>query len=108
MKTTGDLISRGYCPLVFPEGERTADGRLHIFQPGIGLMAVRLRVAVVPVFIDGLYEVYSIHDSWPKPGPVTISIGPRLEFAAHADYADVARQVQESVGKLSHKLLEAV
>jgi len=99
LKTTGDLISRGYCPLVFPEGERTDDGTLHTFQPGIGLMAIRLRVAVVPIFIDGLYEVYSIHDSWPKPGPVTISIGRPLEFAAHADYADVARQIQESVGK---------
>jgi long-chain acyl-CoA synthetase len=108
LKTTGNLISRGYCPLVFPEGERTADGRLHTFQPGIGLMAVRLRVAVVPIFIDGLYEVYSIHDSWPKPGPVTISIGPPLEFPAHADYADVGRQIQESVGKLSDKLLKAV
>jgi long-chain acyl-CoA synthetase len=108
LKTTGDLISRGYCPLVFPEGERTLDGRLHAFQPGIGLMAVRLRVAVIPIFIDGLYQVYSIHDSWPKPGPVTISIGPVLEFAAHADYADVARQIQESVGKLSDKLLKAV
>ena len=97
LKTTGDLISRGYCPLVFPEGERTDDGTLHIFRPGIGLMAVRLRVAVVPIFIDGLYGVYSIHDSWPKPGPVTISLRRPLEFAAHADYADVARQMQESV-----------
>jgi long-chain acyl-CoA synthetase len=107
LKTTGDLISRGYCPLVFPEGERTLDGKLHTFQPGIGLIAVRLRVAVVPIFIDGLYDVYSIHDSWPKPGPVTISIGRQLEFLPHTDYADAAHQIEEAIGKLSGKQPEA-
>jgi 1-acyl-sn-glycerol-3-phosphate acyltransferase len=66
-------------------------------------MAVRLRVAVVPIFIYGLYEVYSIHDSWPKPGPVTISIGPPLEFPPHTDYADAAHQTEEAIAKLSGK-----
>jgi long-chain acyl-CoA synthetase len=108
LKTTGDLISRGYCPLVFPEGERTPDGRLHPFQPGIGLMAVRLRVAVIPIFIHGLYEVYSIHDSWPKPGPVSISIGRPLEFSSHTDYADAARQIEEAVRRLSSGIAKSV
>jgi 1-acyl-sn-glycerol-3-phosphate acyltransferase len=64
-------------------------------------MAIRLRVAVVPIFIHGLYEVYSIHDSWPKPGAVTISIGPPLEFLPHTDYADAAYQTEEAIAKLS-------
>ena len=108
LKTTGDLISRGYCPLVFPEGERTPDGRLHPFQPGIGLMAVRLRVAVVPIFIDGLYEVYSLHDSWPKPGRGRVSIGRPLEFSSHTDYADAARQIEEAVQLMSNKIPRAL
>jgi len=100
LKTTGDLVSRGYCPLVFPEGQRTLDGTMHAFQPGIGLMAVRLKIPVVPVFIKGLYEVYSAHDSWPKPGPVSVSIGAPIELPAHADYADASRQIQSAVQKL--------
>ena len=108
LKTTGDLISRGYCPLVFPEGERTPDGSMHKFQPGIGLMAVRLRVPVVPIFLDGLYEVYSIHDSWPKPGPVRVSIGRPLEFPPHTDYAEAARQVEDAVRALSGRVVKAI
>jgi long-chain acyl-CoA synthetase len=101
LKTTGELVSRGFCPLVFPEGERTPDGKMHKFQPGIGLMAVRLRVPVVPVFLEGLFEVYSVHDSWPKPHPVSVTIGPSMEFEADEDYAAVARRIEEAVRNLS-------
>jgi len=47
---TGELIKRGYCPLVFPEGMRSPDGSLQAFRPGIGMMAVRLRVSIVPIY----------------------------------------------------------
>jgi long-chain acyl-CoA synthetase len=96
---TGELIKRGYCPLVFPEGLRTTDGRLHPFRPGIGMMAVRLRVPIVPVYIEGMYEVYSVHESWPKPGPVRVSFGRPLEFTTES-YDEVARKVQRAVEDL--------
>src|SRR5262249_7945163 len=34
LEYTGELVQRGYCPLVFPEGERTSDGSMHPFRPG--------------------------------------------------------------------------
>src|SRR5437667_5496369 len=67
---TGDLINRGYCPIVFPEGLRTDNGKIQPFRPGIGMMAIRLQVPIVPIRISGLFEIYSVHDSWPKRGPV--------------------------------------
>jgi len=88
---TGDLINRGYCPLVFPEGLRTSDGKLQPFRPGIGMMVVRLRVPVVPIRIAGLYEIYSVHDSWPRRGPIHVSIGPPQWFGAETAYEDAAR-----------------
>jgi 1-acyl-sn-glycerol-3-phosphate acyltransferase len=66
-------------------------------------MAVTLRVPVVPIFIDGLYRVYSIHDSWPKTGPVRVSIGLPLEFAQDTDYASAARRIEEAVRELSRE-----
>lgn len=104
LKTTGDLVSRGYCPLVFPEGERTPDGSLHKFQPGIGLMAVRLKAPVVPIFIKGLYEIFSVHDSWPKQGRITVCFGSPLEFPADSDYADAAQRIEVAVRQLGETL----
>jgi long-chain acyl-CoA synthetase len=97
---TGELISRGYCPIVFPEGLRTPDGKMHAFRPGIGMMAVRLRVPVVPIHLSGLYEIYSIHDWWPKRGSISVSIGKPLSFSADTSYEAAARQVEEAVKKL--------
>jgi long-chain acyl-CoA synthetase len=100
LKYTGELISRGYCPLVFPEGELTPDGRMRPFRPGIGMMAVQLRVPIVPIYIEGLFKVYSKHDSWPKRGPARLSIGQPLDFPTGTPYESAAQKVQQAVEKL--------
>jgi long-chain acyl-CoA synthetase len=100
LRYTGELIDRGYCPLVFPEGNRTRDGAMLPFRPGIGMMAVRLRVPVVPVRVKGLYEIYSIHDSWPRRGPVEVSIGSPMTFSEDTRYEDVAEALAQAVRKL--------
>jgi long-chain acyl-CoA synthetase len=97
---TGDLVRRGYCPLVYPEGLRSPDGQLHSFRPGIGMMATRLRVPIVPVYIDGMYEIYSVRDSWPKPGPVRVSFGTPQEFTTET-YEEVAQKLHRAVEVLS-------
>src|SRR5215813_9620153 len=99
---TADLVNRGYCPIVFPEGVRTEDGTLRPFRPGIGMMAVRLRVPLVPLRIRGLYEIYSVHDSWPRRGHVQVTFGPALFFPPETKYADAALQLEEVVQDLEH------
>src|SRR5229473_763639 len=90
---------RGYCPLVFPEGMRTPDGKMQPFRPGIGMMAIRLGVPIVPIYIEGLYEIYSIHDSWPKRGPVQVSFGQPHEFTQET-YEEAAEALQQAVQNL--------
>ena len=34
------------------------------------MMALTLAVPVVPVYLEGLYEVYSVHHDWPEPNRV--------------------------------------
>ena len=97
---TANLINRGYCPLVFPEGLRTDDGKLHPFRPGIGMMAVRLRVPIVPIRLQGLYEIYSVHDSWPRRGSIHVSIGRPLSFSADTRYEDAAHRLEEVLKNL--------
>jgi long-chain acyl-CoA synthetase len=100
LRYTGELINRGLCPLVFPEGNRTRDGAILPFRPGIGMMAVRLRVPVVPVRIKGLYEIYSIHDSWPGRGPVEVSFGRAMTFSEGLRYEEVAEVLAAEIRKL--------
>ena len=76
LRYTGDLVSSGYCPLVFPEGKRTEDGALGTFQSGVGFMAVRLQIPVVPLHLAGTFEALPPGAAWPHHGPVRLKIGP--------------------------------
>ncbi len=100
LKYMGHLTDRGLCPLVFPEGRRTTDGKFQPFQAGIGLMALRLQVPVVPVHIQGLFEALPPGRFWPRPGAARVSIGRPIRFKAGQGYREVARQVEAAIREI--------
>ncbi|MDZ4799892.1 MAG: AMP-binding protein [Bryobacteraceae bacterium] len=99
MRYIGELTSDGWCIVIFPEGALTTTGEIAPFQPGVGLMASRLGVPVVPVKLVGLDKV--LHRSWrmAKPGRVEVRFGKPLRLEGD-DYATLARQVEEAVRAL--------
>jgi long-chain acyl-CoA synthetase len=99
LRYAGHLAGDGWSILIYPEGKRTHQGELHPFQPGVAMLASRLRLPVVPVRIDGLDKV--LHQSWKmaKPGRVRVRFGKPLTLEGQ-DYAGLARQVEEAVRSL--------
>jgi 1-acyl-sn-glycerol-3-phosphate acyltransferase len=55
-----DALKRGEPVLIFPEGERTPDGRMQPLRPGVHLLIKRGHCPVLPVGIAGGF------DSWPR------------------------------------------
>jgi len=100
LQYTGELLDQGYCSLVFPEGRRTPDGRMLPFQPGIGLMAVRLQVPVIPIRLEGLFEIMPLHARWPRRGSVRVWIGQPLTFAPNVDFKKATQDVEEAMRRL--------
>ena len=78
LQYTGDLVERGFHPLIYPEGSRSEDGRLRPLRPGVELMAARMRIPIVPVFIGGTFEILPVHERRPKVGPVKVRFGQAL------------------------------
>ena len=103
LRYTGRLIDEGNCPLLYPEGRRSPHGGLQPFQSGIGYMARRLQVAVVPVHLDGLFDIYSVHHQWPQRGVVRVRIGPRVDFQPEQGYQEIAEEVEAAVKALEPK-----
>jgi long-chain acyl-CoA synthetase len=99
LKYTGELVESGFCPLVFPEGRRSPDGKMRPFQPGLGLMAQRLRVPVVPVKIEGTFSILSVRDRWPRRGVVSVKFAPPMTFR-EADPTEVVCQIEGVVRDL--------
>jgi long-chain acyl-CoA synthetase len=96
----GDLADRGWSVLVFPEGDMTPDGKLQSFRGGIGLLANNLRLPVVPIRIDGAYEIREARSRFNRPGRIRVHIGKPVEFPAASDPQQIARVLEESVAAL--------
>ncbi len=95
----GDLVSDGWSVLIFPEGERTWTGEIGPFQPGVGMIASRLRLPVIPIRLRGVDRVLARDTRMVHPGPVEVSFGPPMHLAGD-DFAALARQVQAQVTAL--------
>jgi long-chain acyl-CoA synthetase len=100
LRYVGDLLAHDFSILIFPEGKRTDTGEIGRFQPGIGMMASRLDVPVIPVRIVGLDKV--LHHTWrmARPGRVRVVFGAPLRLTGD-DYAGLAKRVEEAVRNLA-------
>ncbi|HKA07195.1 MAG TPA: lysophospholipid acyltransferase family protein [Gemmataceae bacterium] len=70
LQATLDALDRGACVGMFPEGERTHDGSLEPFKPGISLLIKRTRAPIVPAGIAGGYAAWSRHRKLPRFAPL--------------------------------------
>src|ERR1700692_4940652 len=93
----GELADRGWNILIFPEGDLTPDGTLQTFRAGIGLLASDLKIPVVPMRIDGAYEIREARSLFNRPGRVRVTIGKPVEFSAGTDPQEITRVLQKSV-----------
>ncbi len=96
----GDLVDRGWSVLIFPEGGQTPDGTLQPFRAGIGILANNLRIPVVPMRIDGAYEIREAHSRFNRPGRIRVYIGKPVEFPAASDPQQIARVLEQRVNSL--------
>ncbi|HXJ17272.1 MAG TPA: AMP-binding protein [Candidatus Polarisedimenticolia bacterium] len=96
----GDLVDRGWSVLVFPEGARTRGGGMGPFRSGIGLLATRLGVPVVPMRLGGIFELKQAGKRRARRGEIKVSVGPPARFG-EADAAEtVARELERRVTEL--------
>lgn len=96
----GESVDRGYSVLVFPEGERTQTGKMAPFQTGIGLLALNLGVPIIPMRIDGLFELKYPRRHYARPGTITITIGSPIEIDRTKTAAEIARKLETLVASL--------
>lgn len=59
-------VEEGNILLIHPEGTRSKDGRLGEFKEGAAFISIKCNVPLVPVFIDGGYEVFGRHLKLPQ------------------------------------------
>ncbi len=96
----GAAVDRGYSVLVFPEGRHTTDGKMNPFRAGIGLLAANLGIPVLPMRIDGLFEVKQAGKRFAKPHTISVRIGKPIKFQPETDPQQIAAELQRAVAAL--------
>jgi len=97
----GECVDRGQSVLVFPEGTRAPRGQMHMghFKPGIGVLAKALNIPVVPVKLEGLYELKRRQQYFAGSGMVRVAIGEPIAFQPDNDPASIAHELERRFGE---------
>jgi 1-acyl-sn-glycerol-3-phosphate acyltransferase len=112
-----EQLEVGRAVLVFPEGERTHDGKMQSLRPGVSLLVKKAKAPVVPVGIAGAYEAWPRWRPFPIPAPlflpaqkgrIAVSIGRPLDGRQLAELsrerllADLFEELQKAFENANH------
>jgi len=104
LKNIFEVFKNGGTLVLFPEGQRTFDGSLRKAEPGIGMIAARANVPVVPVHIIGSREAMPRNGSWHPFRPIRVVYGQPMRFSgdpkSRQDFQKFADEIMSAISKL--------
>jgi 1-acyl-sn-glycerol-3-phosphate acyltransferase len=96
-----DLLTDKWSMLIFPEGGRSPDGWGQPFRGGAAYLAVRCRVPVVPIHIDGTGRILRKGRRLPSPSTARVTFGPPLVPGPDDDSRRFGVAVERAVAALA-------
>jgi 1-acyl-sn-glycerol-3-phosphate acyltransferase len=107
IKRVLQALAGGRVVIMFPEGTRSPNGELQTAKPGIGLLACKAHVPVVPARIFGSFEAFGRDGRMRLGSPVSVTYGPPLspeQYDNPADgkerYARTAARIMAAITKI--------
>ena len=96
--------------MLFPEGERSIDGELKKFRKGASILSAHLDAPMVPVALDGLYELWPRGRSlnwrlllpW-RAKPVLLEFGPPIQ-AVRGQYTESTAELKSAVAMMFDRM----
>lgn len=102
------VLKRGRSLVWFPEGQRSPDGKLQPFKPGIGMLLAHFQAPAVPVYIQGTYAALPRGHWLPRLKRITVVFGQPLDAdtlrqQSQAEHAQerIVQALHEQVAQLS-------
>lgn len=75
LKAMVRLLRAGHKVVIFPEGNRSEDGKLQKAEGGVGLVIAKAGVPVIPARVFGAFEALPRHSALPRPARITVVFG---------------------------------
>jgi 1-acyl-sn-glycerol-3-phosphate acyltransferase len=93
-------VRKGRALLIFPEGSRGQGGKLGEPQSGIGFLAAKLNVPVIPAFIKGTERALPKNARRIQPSKVEVSFGQQVAIDKGLTYQEIAARIMSSIASL--------
>lgn len=81
LKQAGELLHQDYSIIIFPEGTRSKGGEIKEFKGGTIRLATRAKVPIVPVCIEGTYNMLEASGYRITPAKLQMHVLPAIETA---------------------------
>lgn len=96
-------LNRGGGLVLFPEGARQTgmNNEASVPHRGIGFLAAKVNVPVVPAYITGTQTALPKGAKWIKPGKVSVYFGEKINIERRLPYHEIARVIMANITKLS-------
>lgn len=105
-----DQLRAGEMVCIFPEGERSYDGRLLPFREGVGRLAMLANVPIIPACLQGASQAWPRGDAFPRPWvPIKVTYMPPIyppAFHTPAERKEAARDMTEQLREAIEDCLE--
>jgi long-chain acyl-CoA synthetase len=100
LRYLGELVDDGWSVLLFPEGTRSATGRMVSFKGGIGLITRAMQVPVVPLALSGCHQALPKDRRLPRPARIDVAFGEPCLPPFEDDPAAIAADLEQRVRAL--------
>jgi len=104
-------LQHGRILILYPEGERSIDGTPRIFKKGAAILSIHLQVPIVPVAIEGFFDVWPRGKRFQKFAPLKIQFGdpiypPPAAESSEAAYEKLTAALKSRIVEMWQKLRE--
>ena len=94
-------IRKGNTIVIFPEEGRSRARQMRPFQRGAFLLAIKAQMPMMPIAVDGTFDVHPVGAKRITPGKVTVKAGEMID-CANATLRDKERLATESRAQIEH------
>ena len=103
IKMALNILKKGLCLGIFPEGTRSRDGKLHKAQAGVSLIAAMSKAPVVPTALIGTNKIWSKEEKFPQ---LTIVFGEPIYYEGKSNDKAALEEFSQEIMKKIENLIK--